>query len=120
MLIDMLIIFIVITIILLILSIFVMEDMPILAIPMIFAGMVFTILCSFGFFDVGTFYMGQNATTGILEPMIYSDESYGVGYPWVFFFIFLLYTILFIKVGFNLWMEAKETQGMMNYHSGRR
>jgi hypothetical protein len=120
MMMEMLIIFIVITIILLILSVFVMDDNPILSIPFIFAGMVFTILCSYGFFDVGTFYMGQNLTTGNLEPLVYSDPSYGEMYPWVFFFIFILYIILFIRVGFNLIQEAKETQGQIDYHGNRR
>ena len=108
-------IFIVITIILFILSFFVMEDMPILAIPFIFAGMIFTVLCAYGFFDVGTFYIGQNITTGNLEPGIYSDESYGIMFPWIFFFIFILYMFLFVKVGFNLLKEANETKGEMNY-----
>jgi hypothetical protein len=116
----MLIIFIIITIILFILSAILMDDNPMIAIPIIFAGMIFTILCSFGFFDVGTLYIGQNLTTGNLEPLIYSDESYGVGYPWVFFFMFILFAILFIRVGFNLWMEAKDTQGQMNYGGNRR
>lgn len=107
---DMLIIFIVITVILFILTVFIMDERPILCIPLIFAGMLFTVLCAYGFFDVGTFYVGQNATTGDLAPFIYSDESYSLAYPWVFFFLFLLYVILFIRVGFNMWQEALETK----------
>ena len=110
MLMDMLIIFIVITVILFILTVFIMDDYPILAIPFIFAGMVFTILCSYGFFDVGIFYIGQNSTTGELAPFVYSDVSYGEMYPWIFFFVFILYMILFVRVGFNIWVEAHQPQ----------
>lgn len=119
MMMDMLIIFIVISIILFILTVFVMDDMPMLAIPFIFAGMIFAILCAYGFFDVGTFYVGQNITTGNLEASVYSDESYGVMYPWVFFFVFILYVFLFVKVAFNIWKEANETRGQIDYRRRR-
>ena len=116
----MLMIFIIITIILFILSVFIMDDNPILAIPIIFAGMVFTILCSYGFFNVDTVYMGQNTTTGNIEPMIYQNPEYGEMYPWIFFFVFILFVILFIRVCFNIWVEAHQTPGEMNYNNHRR
>lgn len=120
MLLEMLIIFIVIAVILFVISVLFMDDSPMIAVPIIFAGMIFTILCSYGFFDIGTVYIGQNLTTGAIEPMVYSNESYGVGYPWVFFFMFILFAVLFIRVGFNLVMEARSTQGEMNYSMRNR
>jgi len=111
MLIDMLIVFIIISVLLFIFSVLMMDDYPILTIPFIFAGMVFTVISTYGFFDVETLYVAQNVTSGNFEAFLYSDESYGTVYPWVFFFLFLLYVFLFIRVGFNLWKEALETRG---------
>ena len=113
--IDMLIIFILIAVILFILTVFIMDDSPMLAIPFIFAGMIFSVICTYGFFNVETFYIGQNVTTGNLAPYMYTDDSYALVYPWVFFFMFLLYVILFVRVGFNVWKESLETKGEMKY-----
>ena len=120
MLLEMLIVFIIITVILFILSVIFMDDAPMVAVPILFTGMVFTILCAFGFFEVDTVYLGQNLSTGAIEPMIYSNEAYNTAYPWVFFFLFILFAIVFLRIGFNLLMEAKQTMGEMNYRGRRR
>ena len=115
MMLDLLIIFIVIDILLLILSIFTMDENAIMAVIFIFAGMVMTAMCIYGLVNVDMFYVGQNATTGDLAPFIYTDTSYGVVYPYIFFFIFIIYLVMFFRVGFNLWKEATETKGELDY-----
>ena len=114
MLMDMLIIFIMISIILFIITILIMEDYPMIAIPLIFAGMIFTVLCTYGFFNVEIFYMGQNVTTGNLTPYLYTDTSYSEVYPWVFFFLFILYIFLFIRIGFNMVKDSMNEKGGKN------
>lgn len=92
-----------------------MEDYPIIAIPLIFAGMVFTVLATYGFFNVETLYVAHNATSGNLEAFLYEDTSYATIYPWAFFFLFLLYVFLFVYVAFKFWKEAMETKGEIKY-----
>jgi len=119
MLVDMLMVFIIVSILLFVFSVFLMDEQPILTIPFVFAGMIFTVISTYGFFNVETFYVGQNVTTGNFEAFNYVDTSYATVYPWVFFFLFILYVFIFIRVGFNLWKEAMETEGKIDYFKRR-
>jgi len=96
MLFDMLILFIVITLLCLIISIFLMEDRPQIAIPFIMIGMIFTILCTYGFWDVEYFYVGYNATAGNTSSFMYSTSQYGDPYSYVFFIVFWIFVILLL------------------------
>jgi len=115
MLFDMLILFIVITLLCLIISIFLMEDRPQIAIPFIMIGMIFTILCTYGFWDVEYFYVGYNATAGNTSSFMYSTSQYGDPYSYVFFIVFWIFVILLLRTGMNLWKEALQTEGQMKY-----
>ena len=52
MLVDMLMVFIIVSILLFVFSVFLMDEQPILTIPFVFAGMIFTVISTYGFFNV--------------------------------------------------------------------
>jgi cellulose synthase/poly-beta-1,6-N-acetylglucosamine synthase-like glycosyltransferase len=115
MLFDMLILFILIVVIMLILSILFVEENPVMSIPLIFIGMIFSVLSAYGFFDVDFFYTGFNSTVGNTTGYIYSESSYYDPYAFVFLLIFFIFALLFIRAGFNLWKESLETKGTIDY-----
>ena len=113
---DILMLFIVLSIIFFILSIFLMESNPQLSIPFIMLGMIFTILCTYGMWDVEVLYVNYNASTGITNTSIYSTMDYGEPYSYIFVLFFFIFMILFFRAGYNMWKEALQTQGEMNYN----
>jgi len=120
MLFDMIIIFVVVTIICLFLSLFLMEEYPMLSIPVIIIGMIFSILCTYGLFDVEFFYVGYNSTVGNTTSYMFSTAEYGDPYGYIFILIFYIFILFFVKAGWNMWKEALETKGEINYNKGRR
>jgi len=119
MLFDMLIIFIVVTIICLLLSLFLMEENPMLSIPVIVIGMVFSVICTYGLWDVEFVYIGYNSTIGNTTSYIYSTSDYGNPYGYIFLLIFYIFMLFFLRAGWNLWKEALETKGEMDYRMNR-
>ena len=119
MLFDMLIIFIVITFICLLLTIFMVEREPMLSIPVIMVGMIFSIICTYGLWDVEFFYVGYNATVGNTTSYIYSTATYGDPYGYIFMLIFYIFIMFFVRAGWNLWKEALETKGTIDYRMNR-
>ena len=119
MIIDVLILFIIITIILFFVSVFLMEDNPLISIPFIMMGMIFSILCTYGFWDVEYLYTGYNATEGNSSIYTFSTMDYGDPYGYIFVLLFFIFVALFIRAGMNMWREALETQGEMNYTKRR-
>ena len=115
MLFDMLIIFVILSVIFFIISVFLMEDKPMIAIPFIMLGMIFCVLCTYGFWNVEYFYVGYNSTVGNTSSYIYSTTDYGNPYSYVFMVFFYIYVLLFIRSGWNMWKEALETKGEMDY-----
>jgi len=113
MLAEILALFIVLTIILFIISVFMVDENPTLAIPFIMIGMVFAVLCTYGLWDVETLYVGYNATMGNTSISMYSNHNYGDPYSYVFMFFFFVYVLLFFRAGWNLWKEALETKGQL-------
>jgi len=114
---DLLILFIVLSVLFFILSVYLMEDNPQLAIPFITLGMIFTILCAYGMWDVDVLYVNYNATTGVTNTSIYSTMDYGDPYSYIFVLFFFIFMVLFFKTGFNMWREALKTQSEMNYRT---
>ena len=115
MLMEMLMLFIILTIIFLLLSIYTMEDEPVLAIPIIMVGMIFSILCTYGLWDVEYFYTGFNSSVGNTSTYVYSTISYGDPYSYIFMLLFFIYCTLFVRAGFNAWQDALDTKGEMEY-----
>ena len=119
MLMDMLMLFIIITFVLFILSVYTMETNPFLAIPLVMGGMVFSVLCTYGLWDVEYFYIGYNASVGNTSTHIYSTMDYGDPYSYIFVLLFFIFILLFIRSGWNLWTEALETEGQLDYRNRR-
>lgn len=115
MLFDMLILFVLITIITFILSVFLVEDRPLLSIPIVMIGMIFSILCTYGLWDVEFYTTGYNSTLGNTSMDLSHITTYGDPYGYVFMLIFFVFMVLFIRAGFNLWKEALETEGQIDY-----
>jgi len=112
---DLLILFIVFSILFFILSVWLMENNPKLSIPFIMLGMIFTILVTYGLWEVEMLYVSYNASSGLTNTSIYNTMSYGDPYSFIFALFFFFYLILFFRAGFNMWREALETQGKINY-----
>ena len=115
MLIDILILFIIITLIVFFLTLFIIEDKPMIALPLVMIGMIFSILCTYGMWNVEYFYVGYNATEGNSSSYIFSTMDYGDPYSYIFVLFFFVFIILFFKAGWNMWREALKTQGEMDY-----
>lgn len=110
MMVEWLALFIIISIILFILSLYAMEENPMLAIPMIMVNMIFTVIIAYGFWNVEWFYISYDGT-----PMIHSTYDYGNPYSYIFLVFFFIQCLLFVKTGWNLTKEALKTKGEMNY-----
>lgn len=115
MLMEMLMLFIIIVIVMLILGVYTMEETPILAIPVIMIGMIFSVICTYGLWDVEYVVVGYNASSGLSETSIYSTVAYGDPYSYIFMIIFYIFCMLFVKAGANMWRETLKTKGEMNY-----
>lgn len=120
MLFDMLIIFVVITIICFFLGLFLMEEKPMLSIPVIMVGMIFCVLCSYGFWNVEMLYVGYNSSVGNTTATIYSTMNYGDPYSYIFMVLFYIFCLMFVKAGFNSWKDALETKGEIEYKRRNR
>lgn len=112
---DVLLLFIILTVLFFILSVYLMENNPFLSIPFIMLGMIFTILVTYGLWDVEVLYVGFNSSTGLSETNIYSTTGYGDPYSYIFVLWFLVFFILFFRAGFNMWRDALKTEGEMKY-----
>ena len=117
---DILVLFIVLTILFLLLSIFTMEDYPLYAMPLVMCGMIFSVLCTYGLWNIETISTGYNATWGNTSTVIYSNTTYGDPYGYIFMFIFFLFIMIFFRIGWNLWEEALKTKGQMEYNKRYR
>ena len=117
---EMLLLFIVIVVIMLVLSVYTMDENPSLSIPIIMTGIIFTVLCAYGVWNVEYLYVGINATTGITETQIYSTDSYGNPYSYIFLTVCFVFVMFFFRAGFNLWKEALQTKGQMEYNRKMR
>ena len=91
-----------------------------LSLPFISLGLIFSILCTYGMWNVEYFYVGYNATEGNTSTYMYSTFSYGDPYGYIFMLIFFLFFILLIRAGMNMWKIALETQGEIDYNNRRR
>jgi len=116
---ELLILFIILTVVFFILSMYLMENNPKLSIPFIMLGMIFTILVTYGLWNVEIFYVSTNAT-GVSNGTVYATEVYGDPYSYIFMLLFFVFVVLFFRAGFNMWREALETQSSIDYRGKRR
>ena len=105
--------FIAVTLISLFISAFLTETRPFLSIPFIFIGMIFSVICAYGFWDVEW-------------AVIYSDDTfamesvnYGEPYSYIFVFLFFVFFLFFIRAGWFSWKESLQTKNEINYSDKR-
>ena len=108
MMLEMLLVFIVLTVFLLIMSVLLVDEYPHIASIIIIIGLLLSVLVSFGFFKVEHSFSGFNATSGNMEFHIYNDTSYQGAYPIVGLFLGLVFTALLIRVIFNYLKDSTE------------
>ena len=103
-------IFIIVTILMLVITIFMVEEQPYMSIPFVIIGMIFSVLCAYGVWKVEWAVL-QSDNTFVLE-----SASYGEPYSYVFVLIFFIFMMLFVKAGFNTWKQALEKKAEMDYN----
>jgi len=101
--------------VMLIISLFLLEDEPVLCIPFIMIGMIFSILCTYGMWNVEWATTASNGTL-----VIQSTNAYGEPYSYVFYWIFIIFLALFVKAGFNTWREAIKNKEQMKIQDRTR
>ena len=92
-----------------------MESNPMLSLPFITLGMVFSILCTYGFWDLEYYYVDFNATFGNSSLGNYATMDYGDPYSYIFVLVFFIFVVIFFRAGWNLWKEALATEGQIPY-----
>lgn len=108
MLFDMLILFVVVVIISFILTMFLIWEKPLLSVAFIMVGMIFSVLSTYGFWDVEFFYTSINTTTGGTDALIYSTTEYGNPYSFIFFFMFFVFFMLLFVAAFKSMSDEAE------------
>lgn len=109
MLVSILLLFMVVTFIALLVSLYLMETKPMLSIPFIFIGLIFSVICTYGLWNV-EFAILQSDNVFHMESV-----DYGQPYSYVFVFMFFVFMLFFIRAGQNMWTEALETKGEIDY-----
>jgi len=102
--------FIIITLLAFLISAYLMEEKPFLSIPFIFIGLIFSVLCSYGVWNVEWAVLQSDNT------FLFESANYGQPYSYVFMFIFFVFFLFFIRAGWNTWKDALETKKEFNYH----
>jgi len=105
---EMLLLFIIISIVLFFL-IFILDDQWKICLPLIMINLILVTLVVYGFWDVEWLYLDATGT-----PYVYSTEDYSV-YSYVFMGFWFMHILLFIKAGWHSWQEALETKGAFSY-----
>ena len=118
MLIDLIILFIIIVIICFILTVFLMLDYPIIALPFITVGMLLSVVLTYGMWRIDFFYTSYNATHGNCSAEIYSTFNYGEPYSYIFFLLFWVFVALFVFCGFQYWRQIINKEGQVNKKTG--
>lgn len=109
---SMLYLFIVVTVIFFLISFYMMEEYPKMSIPFIMLGMIFSILCTYGFFRIDFPTLLSDDTFVIQE-----TNQYGEPYGYVFMLIFFIFLAFMFRAGFNAWQDALATKNEMDYNA---
>ena len=113
MIIQITIILIILIFICLVLTGFLMYDLPILAAIFATVGMVFSVVATYGMLRIDWFYIGYNNTFGNTSVEIHSTFDYGTPWAYVFVLMFFIHLVLFVYCGFRKWqlvLDKKEEE----------
>jgi len=114
MLFDLLILFIILTILMFILTIYTIQDNPYLSLAFVTLGMIFSVLCTYGLWKVDYMVVGYNASNGTTESQIFNTYNYGDPYSYIFLLLFFIFVILFSIAAFNSWKFALKQKGELD------
>ena len=106
--IELLILFITITILFFILSVIFMDSNPFIAMVYIITGIIFSIICTYGFFNIEYFY--SDGATGYMYAV-----DIGETYAYVFFGLVFMFILILFRVVYNVLNMALETKGEIDY-----
>ena len=113
MLVEWLTLFIVVTLVAVLISAYMMENYPYFSIPFIMLGMIFSVLCTYGVWNVEWAVL-YNDNSFVLE-----SANYGEPYSYVFMLIFFIFFLFFIRAGWNAWKDALNTKGEFTYSTNK-
>ncbi len=105
--------FIVVTLVSILISAYLMEENPIISIPFIMIGLIFSVICAYGVWDVEWVVLHSDNT------LVLESVDYGIPYTFVFVFLFFVFVLFFFRAGFNLYKEAIETKGEFTYSTNK-
>lgn len=90
------------------------------AIALITVNWLFIILATYGFYSIEWFYNSHYwSENGTYQVAIYSTDSYYY-LSYVFYVFFFIHIILFFYAGGMAWKEALSTEGEIDYHKKDR
>jgi len=88
-----------------------------IALILIMVNLIFIVLVTYGFYNVEYFHTGVfNATTGLYEPGIYKTDVY-YSYSFVFYGFFFIHILLFFKAGYDALQDSLRTKGQIDYNT---
>jgi len=90
------------------------------AIPLITVNWLFIILCTFGFYNIEWFYNKHYwVENGTYEVGLYTSTQYFY-LSYVFYVFFFIHVILFFYAGWMAWKESLTTEGEIEYTRRQR
>lgn len=90
------------------------------AVALISVNWLFIILAAYGFYSIEWFYNSHYwAVNGTYQVALYSTSSYYY-LAYIFYVFFFIHIILFVKAGWDAWLDALSTEGEMNYRTRDR
>jgi len=85
------------------------------AIVLISVNWLFIVLCTYGCYNIEWFYQSHYwSGNGTFQNAIYSTDSYYV-FAYVFYVFFFIHIVLFFKAGLDAWNDSLSTEGKMDY-----
>ncbi len=119
MILELLIIFIIITILMLMFAMILIEEYLDLAIIAVMVGIFFAVITSYGFINVEYYTSGFNVTSGNIENHVFQITGYNEPYPIVFLMIVFFFVALFFKIAFKIWKKSLEGAEIDSYKKRR-
>ena len=101
--------FIIVTLIAILISAYLMEENPIMSIPFIFIGLIFSVICAYGVWDVEFVVLLSDDT------IVYESADYGQPYSYIFVFLFFILVMFFFRAASNYFVDSAKTEGEFNY-----
>ena len=90
------------------------------AVALISVNLLFIVLSTFGFYEIEWFYNSHYwSGNGTYQVALYSSNQYYY-FAYVFYVFFLIHVLLLIKAGWDSWQDSLSTKGEMDYNKRDR